>query len=134
MRAKYLVVERTTQSRAADAMRKAMADVNIDYGKSLVLRMCGPTAQGPYWDYSLPDPEVDPHGWGSVAWKKIHTDIHGNEDPSIWNFGMYDYHRYRADGSGNQSEIATLRQHIATATNAPNGASTTITKEMRTGR
>lgn len=117
---------------AADAMRRAMADVNQNYGKSLVLRICGPVCQGPYWDYSLPDPDADPHGWGSVAWKKIHTDIYGNEDPSIWNFGMYDYHRYRTDGSVNQTEIATLRQNIANASNAPNATIPLLITEYNT--
>ena len=116
----------------ADAMRKAMADVNRDYGKSLVLRICGPTMPGPYWNYSLPDPDVDIHGWGSVAWKKIHTDIYGNEDPSIWNFGMYDYHRYRTDGAVNETEIATLRQNIATASNAPNATIPLLISEYNT--
>ena len=116
----------------ADAMRKAMADVNLNYGKSLALQICGPTMPGPYWDYSLPDPTVDVHGWGSVAWKKIHTDIYGNEDSSIWNFGMYDYHRYRTDGSVNESEIATLRQNIATASNAPNATIPLIISEYNT--
>lgn len=116
----------------ADAMRKAMDDVNRDCGKSLVLQICGPTMPGPWWDYSLPDPSVDPHGWGSVAWKKIHTDIYGNEDPSIWNFSMYDYHRYRTDGSINQTEIATLRQNIATASNAPNSTIPLLITEYNT--
>ncbi len=116
----------------ADAMRKAMADVNLNYGKSLALQICGPTMPGPYWDYSLPDPTVDIHGWGSVAWKKIHTDIYGNEDPSIWNFGMYDYHRYRTDGAVNEAEIATLRQNIATASNAPNATIPLLITEYNT--
>ena len=116
----------------ADAMRKAMADVNQNYGKSLALRICGPVTQGPYWDYSLPDPAVDPHGWGSVAWKKIHTDIYGNEDLSIWNFGMYDYHRYRTDGAVNEAEIATLRRNIATASNAPNATIPLLITEYNT--
>jgi hypothetical protein len=116
----------------ADAMRKAMADVNQNYGKNLRLWICGPVCQGPYWDYSLPDPEADPHGWGSVAWKKIHTDIYGNEDPSIWNFGMYDYHRYRTDGAVNEAEIATLRQNIATASNAPNATIPLLISEYNT--
>jgi len=116
----------------ADAMRKAMNDVNRDYGRSLVLQICGPTMPGPYWNYSLPDPSVDVHGWGSVAWKKIHTDIYGNEDPSIWNFGIYDYHRYRTDGAINETEIATLRHNIATASNAPNSTIPLLITEYNT--
>ena len=117
----------------ADAMRKAMADVNRNYGKNLTLQICGPTMPGPYWNYSLPDPTVDVHGWGSVAWAKIHTDIHGNEDPAVWNFGMYDYHRYRSDGAINETELATLRQNIAAATNAPSATIPLIISEYNTG-
>ncbi len=116
----------------ADAMRKAMADVNRNYGKSLVLQLCGPTMPGPYWDYKLPDPTADIHGWGSVAWAKIHTDIYGNEDPSIWNFGMYDYHRYRTDGAQTETEIATLRRNIANASNAPNATIPLVISEYNT--
>lgn len=116
----------------ADAMRKAMADVNRDFGKSLTVQICGPTMPGPYWDYRLPDPVIDIHGWGSVAWVKIHTDIHGHEDPSIWNFGMYDYHRYRTDGAVNESEIATLRRNIASARNAPNATLPLLITEYNT--
>ena len=116
----------------ADAMRKAMADVNRDFGKSLALQICGPTMPGPYWDYSLPDPEADIHGWGSVAWARIHTDIYGNEDPAIWNFNMYDYHRYRNDGAVNETEITTLRQNIATARNAPNATIPLLITEYNT--
>jgi hypothetical protein len=117
----------------ADAMRKAMADVNRNYGKNLTLQICGPTMPGPYWDYSLPGPTADVHGWGSVAWAKIHTDIYGNEDRSIWNFGMYDYHRYRSDGAINETELAALRQNIAAATNAPNATIPIIISEYNTG-
>ena len=117
----------------ADAMRKAMADVNLNYGRQLTLQICGPTMPGPYWDYSLPDPTVDVHGWGSVAWRDIHTDIYGNQTPTNWNFGMYDYHRYRTDGGLNESEIAATRQNIAAATNAPNPTIPLLITEYNTG-
>ena len=116
----------------ADAMRKAMADVNRDQGKSLTAQLCGPTMPGPWWDYALPDPAADPHGWGSVAWAKIHTDIHGNQDASIWNFGLYDYHRYRTDGASNEAEIVRLRRSLATARNAPNATMPLVITEYNT--
>ena len=117
---------------AADAMRKAMVDVNANYGRDLTLQICGPTMPGPYWDYSLPDPTVDVHGWGSTAWWKIHTDIYGNENPTNWNFGMYDYHRYRMDAAVTETEIATLRQNLATAGNAPNSTIPLLISEYNT--
>jgi hypothetical protein len=117
---------------AADAMRKAMADVNANYGKNLTLYICGPTTPGPYWDYSLPDPTVDVHGWGSTSWSDIKTDIYGNIDPSIWNYGMYDYHTYSTDVSGTQSALTALRQGIATATNSPNSTIPLLISEYNT--
>ncbi len=117
---------------AADAMRKAMADVNANYGRNLQLYICGPTEPGPYWDYSLPDPTVDVHGWGSVSWSKVQTDIYGNVDTNIWNYGMYDYHRYRTSGATNEAEIATLRQNIANATNSPNATIPLLISEYNT--
>ena len=116
----------------ADAMRKAMADVNANYGKNLKLDICGHSGAGPYWDYSLPDPDVDGHGWGSVSWGKIQTDIYGNVDTNIWNYGMYDYHRYSTDATANQNQIINTRQGIATATNAPNSTIPLIITEYNT--
>jgi len=116
----------------ADAMRKAMADVNADYGKNLTLYICGPTMPGPYWDYSLPDPEVDFHGWGSVSWADIHTDIFDKQNTANWNYGMYDYHRYRNDGQLNEDEIATLRTAIATSHNANNATIPLLISEYMT--
>lgn len=105
---------------AADAMRKAMADVNEDFGKDLPLYIVGHTGQGPYWDYSLPDPMVNPRGWGSVSWKKVKFDVYGHYDKNNpWNYGMYDYHRYTAGGRKMAGEIAQTRANIANAQNDP---------------
>jgi len=117
---------------AADAMRKAMADVNAAYGKKLTLYLCGPTEPGPYWDYRLPDPKVNVHGWGSTSWAKIHTDIFGHQDPSIWNYGMYDYHKYSDDGAAQEEAIRSLRRDIARATNAPNATIPILISEFNT--
>ena len=116
----------------ADAMRQAMADVNAQSGKNLTLTICGPTMPGPWWNYSLPNPAADPHGWGSVSWAKVQTDIHGNIDPSIWNYGMYDYHFYGNDGARSQEAIASLRRDIAQAHNSPNGTIPLVITEYNT--
>lgn len=117
---------------AADAMRKAMADVNANYGQHLTLCICGPTTPGPYWNYALPHPDVDPHGWGSVSWGKIHTDIYGRLEPSIWNYGMYDYHMYSYDGAAQRNALKSLRQNLAHATNAPNSTMPILISEFNT--
>lgn len=117
---------------AADAMHQAMADVNAAYGKQLTLQICGPTEPGPYWDYRRPDPKLDFHGWGSTSWRKIHTDVFGNENPTHWNYGMYDYHAYSTSGSSQQGQITALRRGIATASNAPNSTIPILITEFNT--
>jgi hypothetical protein len=116
----------------ADAMRKAMADVNANYGRNLKLYICGPTQPGAWWDYSLPDPNVDGHGWGSVSWSKVQTDIYGNVDTNIWNYGMYDYHHYTPEAVKVESQITSLRDHIANATNSPNATIPFVITELNT--
>lgn len=105
---------------SADAMQKAMIDVNEDFGKSLELQIAGPTAPGVYWNYDLPDPYVDFHGWGSVSWAKVKFDIYGNYDANNpWNYGLYDYHRYGDNGRQSTNIILGARSDIATANNDP---------------
>ena len=45
---------------------------------------------------------------------------------------MYDYHRYRTDGSVNQTEITALRQNIAAASNAPSATIPLLISEYNT--
>jgi len=89
---------------AADAMRKAMADVNANYGKNLILRICGPTTAGNGWT-----------SYGQPSWSKVKTNIHGEVDPSIWNYGMYAYHHYTNSGSSLQSGILAMRNNLTNA-------------------
>ncbi|MGJ8640520.1 MAG: CBM96 family carbohydrate-binding protein [Opitutaceae bacterium] len=105
---------------AADAMQKAMEDVNADFGKNLTLRICGPTCAGIYWNEHLTKPAEDAHGWGSLSWKKVKTDIYGNYSASNpWNYGMYDYHRYGQDAETTQEMMLKARTDIANAKNDP---------------
>lgn len=118
---------------AADAMRKAMADVNRDFGKNLPVYVVGHTGQGPYWDYSLSDPLENPRGWGSVSWKKVKVDVFGTYDVSNpWNYGMYDYHRYTASGAKMAGEISQTRHHIANARNDPHPDIPIVLTEINT--
>ncbi|MDF7809596.1 hypothetical protein P4E94_19315, partial [Pontiellaceae bacterium B12219] len=110
---------------AVDAMRKAIDDVNADFGKSLEPNFCGPVCPGVYWDYSLTEPYSksvegsDPHGWGSLSWTKIKYDIYGNYDVNNpWNYGSYNYHRY-GDAAGAESIMLQARIDIANAHNDP---------------
>ncbi|MDP4289884.1 MAG: DNRLRE domain-containing protein [Bacteroidota bacterium] len=102
-----------------DATHKAITDVNRDFNKHLISGLNGPTEPGPYWDYSLPDPNINFHGWGSVSWADIHTDIEGKQDSTIWNYDLYDFHKYSNDGLGYENTIRALRQGIANARKAP---------------
>lgn len=117
---------------AADAMQKAMADVNTNYNTSLKLYILGPTTPGVWWDESLQDPDVDPHGWGNVSWKKVKTDLNGYVLESISNYGMYDYHSYQLTASKQQSSITSLRQDVANALNAPSSTIPLIITELNT--
>jgi hypothetical protein len=118
---------------AADAMRKAMADVNRDFGKDLPVYVVGHTGQGPYWDYSLSDPHKNPRGWGSVSWKKVKVDVFGRYDVNHpWNYGMYDYHRYTASGAKMAGEISDTRHHIANARNDPHPDIPIVLTEINT--
>ncbi|MDF7809072.1 hypothetical protein P4E94_16625, partial [Pontiellaceae bacterium B12219] len=117
----------------ADAMRKAMEDVNEDFGKTLKLNICGPVCAGAYWDYSYPDPYVDPHGWGSVSWKKIKYDIYGNYDVNNpLNYGSYDYHRYGQDAADSESILLNTRSGIANANNDPSSDIPLVITEYNT--
>jgi hypothetical protein len=118
---------------AADAMRKAMEDVNNNYGKNLPIHLAGSTAPGVYWDYSLTEPDVDMHGWDSYSWKKVKYDMFGNYNVNNpWNYGMYDYHRYGLGGEYHLSSVLRARNSIATAQNDPNGSIPIIVSEMNT--
>jgi 2-phospho-L-lactate guanylyltransferase (CobY/MobA/RfbA family) len=106
---------------AADAMRKAMDDVNTDYNKNMTLYICGPVTAGVWWDDELLDPDVNPRGWSNVSWNKIKYDIYGNYNVSNpWNYGMFDYHRYTSDASLFEGNILNARYEMATAANDPN--------------
>ena len=117
---------------AADAARKAIADVNRDFKKRLTGGFNGPTEPGPYWDYEYPDPETNFHGWGSVSWADIHTDIRGQENPAIWNYDLYDFHKYSNDGPGYAATIRELRRDIAHAKNAPSPDIPILISEINT--
>jgi hypothetical protein len=122
----------------ADAMRKAIEDVNRDFGKSLVPNFAGPVCPGVYWDYSLTEPydkEVegsDPHGWGSLSWTKVKYDIYGNYDVNNpMNYGSYDYHRY-GDAAGSETIMLSARADIATAQNDPSSDIALVISEYNT--
>lgn len=118
---------------SADAMRKAMDDVNRDFGKSLEINLCGPVCAGAYWDYSEPDPYVDPHGWGSVSWAKVKYDIYGNYDVNNpWNYGSYDYHRYGQNTVSTEAIMRDLRTSIANANNDPSSDIPIVISEYNT--
>ena len=103
----------------ADAMRKAMADVNEDFNKTLKLNICGPNCPGVYWDYKFSHPDDDIHCWGSVSWKKIKYDVHGKyRRKNPMNYGMYHFHRY-GDAAGAEKILLNARKAIANARNDP---------------
>lgn len=104
---------------AADAMRKAMADVNENYGKSLTLRICGPTTAGNGWT-----------SYGQPSWSKVRTNIHGAVDPSIWNYGMYAYHHYTNSGPSLQNGILDMRNNLTNAT--PSSSMPIVLSEFNT--
>ncbi len=109
---------------AADAMRKAMEDVNKNFNKNLPVYITGPTSPGIWWNYDLTDPSVDPHGWDSKSWLKVKYDIFGNYNVNNpWNYGMYDYHRYTWSGEAVENDILNARSYLA---NARNDAHSTI--------
>ncbi|MEP4078395.1 discoidin domain-containing protein [Haloferula sp.] len=126
---------------AADAMRKAIDDVNTDYEKDLTLNICGPTCAGAYWDldrdYSdlYPDliEDYSPHGWGHVSWQKVKYDIYGNYDANNpWNYGSYDYHRYGQDAAKTELILKDLRTKITNANNDPNSDIPIVITEYNT--
>jgi hypothetical protein len=118
---------------AADAMRKAMEDVNANYGKNLSLNIIGPTTAGSWWDYNYPDPDENTRGWGSVSWEKIKYDLYGNDDVSHpWNYDSYDYHRYSSAPARFEGEILGLRHGMATAVNHSNSEIPILITEMNT--
>ncbi|MDF7822661.1 discoidin domain-containing protein [Pontiellaceae bacterium B12227] len=123
---------------SADAMRKAIDDVNRDFGKSLELDFYGPTCAGAYWDYDYPNPQAgtpgyDPHGWGSVSWEKVKYDIYGNYDANNpWNYGVYDYHRYGQNAEDSENILKTLRNDIANAHNDPSSDFPIVITEYNT--
>ena len=103
----------------ADAMRKAMADVNANFDKTLKLNICGPNCPGVYWDYKFSHPDQDIHCWGSVSWKKIKYDVHGKyRKRNPMNYGMYHYHRY-GHAAGAEKILLNARKAIANARNDP---------------
>ena len=117
----------------ADAMRKAMADVNRDFKKSLELKICGPNCPGVYWDYSFSHPDQDIHCWGSVSWKKLKYDVYGKYDVNNpANYGMYHFHRYGEDAAKSQSIILNARKDIANARNDPSADIPLVITEYNT--
>lgn len=103
---------------SADAMRKAMDDVNRDFGKSLALNLAGPVTPGVYWDYSLPHPDEDIHSWGNESWNKVKFDIFGDYNVNNpWNYGSYDYHRYGLPASRTEDIMLDARNGLRNATN-----------------
>lgn len=110
----------------ADAARKAIADVNATFGKSLKPNLCGPVCAGSYWDYNVKGRYVKgqegskPHNWGNVSWEKVKYDIYGKYDRNNpWNHNSYDYHRY-GDPAGAEKIMFNTRKGIANAHNDPN--------------
>ncbi|MBK1855224.1 LamG domain-containing protein [Verrucomicrobiaceae bacterium 5K15] len=109
----------------ADATRKAIADVNAAFGKSLKPNLCGPVCAGSYWDNSLTEPYVkgkegsSPHNWGNISWKKVKYDIFGKyRKNNPLNYHSYDYHRY-GDALGAEKIMLRTRNDVATADNDP---------------
>lgn len=104
----------------ADAMRKAMEDVNKDFGKKLKLNISGPNCPGVYWDYRFSHPDEDIHCWGSASWEKVKYDVYGNYNVNNpWNYGMYHFHRYSQDAEHSQKIILDARKDISNAKNDP---------------
>ena len=102
----------------ADAMRKAMDDVNANFGKTLKLNICGPNCPGVYWDYRYAHPDEDIHCWGSASWEKVKYDVYGKYNiNNPWNYGMYHFHRYSQDGESTQNIILNAREDISNARN-----------------
>ena len=105
---------------SADAMRKAIDDVNRDFGKSLALNLAGPVTPGVYWDYELPHPDEDIHSWGNVSWEKVKYDLFNDYDVNNpFNYNSYDYHRYGLPASRTESIMLDGRLGLKNATNDP---------------
>jgi hypothetical protein len=118
---------------AADAMRKAMEDVNKNFGKNLPVYCLGPTSPGVWWDYNLNDPAVDPHGWDSKSWLKVKYDVFGNYNVNNpWNYGMYDFHRYTWSGEAVESDILEARNSLANARNDSHSTIPIVITEINT--
>jgi len=104
----------------ADAMQKAMADVNRDFKKDLKLNICGPNCPGVYWDTKFSHPDQGIHCWSRVSWKKVKYDLFGKYDvTNPRNYGSYHFHRYGEDATRSQKIILDARKDIASADNDP---------------
>ena len=116
----------------ADAMRKAMEDVNANFNKKLKINTCGPNCPGVYWDYKFSHPDEDIHCWGSVSWKKIKYDVHGKyRKRNPRNYGTYHFHRYGHAG-GAEKIILNARKAIASARNDPSADIPLVITEYNT--
>ncbi|MDF7798611.1 hypothetical protein P4C99_04005 [Pontiellaceae bacterium B1224] len=86
-----------------------------------------------YIDWDHPYPSEDAHGWGSVSWEKVKTDIYGkHSDSNPWNYGMYDYHRYGEDAARSEEIMLNARKGIANARNDPNADIPLVITEYNT--
>jgi len=116
----------------ADAMRKAMEDVNANFDKTLKINICGPNCPGVYWDYKFSHPDQDIHCWGSVSWKKIKYDVYGKyHRKNPMNYGTYHFHRY-GHAAGAEKIILNARKAIANARNDPNADIPMVITEYNT--
>ena len=104
----------------ADAMRKAMEDVNRDFKKNLKVNICGANCPGVYWDPNFSHPDEDIHCWGRISWQKVKYDLFGKYDvTNPRNYGSYHFHRYGEDATRSQKIILDARKDIADAKNDP---------------
>jgi hypothetical protein len=87
---------------ASDAIRSAIADVNRDYGKSLVADVCAPvTIDGAS--------KIDT--WGKAALEMNRTDYQGNT-VNYDQFNTFDVHRYNSSGASFANDMATFKVKI----------------------
>lgn len=101
---------------AADAMRSAVEDVNIRYGKSLVPQILAPVithAASSSGDYHMDaDPDSDPrddvYGWGQKAMMSIRTDYAGGTT-GYDIFNIFDTHKYNMRADRFEYEMDMMR-------------------------
>ena len=117
----------------ADAMRKAMEDVNRDFNKSLKINICGANCPGVYWDKRFSHPSEDIHCWGRVSWKKVKYDVFGKYNANNpMNYSSYHFHRYGEDAVRTKEIILNARKDIANADNDANDDIPLVITEFNT--